>query len=62
MLPNKLAGTKEIVHSLAQEVSVNTHLNIMAQYHPCHKAYDIPQLSRPLNREEFKEAIELSRQ
>jgi len=60
VLPNRLAGTREIVRFLAQEVSTNTYLNIMAQYHPCHKAFDIPSLARPVNKQEFKEAIDLA--
>jgi putative pyruvate formate lyase activating enzyme len=60
VLPNRLAGTEEIVAFLAQEVSTNTYLNIMAQYHPCHKAFDIPQLSRPVSKQEFNEAIDLA--
>ena len=62
VLPNRLAGTREVVRFLAQEVSTNTYLNIMAQYHPCYKAFDIPQLARPLNRQEFHEAIDLAHQ
>ena len=62
VLPNRLAGTKKVVHFLAQEVSANTYLNVMAQYHPCHKAFDIPQLARPVNGQEFNEAIELAQQ
>ena len=60
VLPNQLAGTEEIVAFLAQEVSTNTYLNIMAQYHPCHQAFDIPQLSRPVSKQEFYEAIDLA--
>ncbi|MFC1933345.1 radical SAM protein [Chloroflexota bacterium] len=60
VLPNRLAGTEEIVRFLAQAVSDNTYLNIMAQYHPCHKASDIPNLSRSLLRKEFQEAIDLA--
>ena len=60
VLPNRLAGTQEIVRFLAQEVSTNTYLNIMAQYHPCYKAFDIPLISRPVNRQEFYEAIDLA--
>ncbi|GAI15680.1 unnamed protein product, partial [marine sediment metagenome] len=30
VLPNRLAGTQEVVRFLAQEVSTNTYLNIMA--------------------------------
>jgi putative pyruvate formate lyase activating enzyme len=62
VLPNGLAGTKEVVRFLAHEVSTNTYLNIMAQYHPCYKAFDIPQLARPLHRQEFHEAIDLAHQ
>ena len=62
VLPNGLAGTKEVVRFLAQEVSTNTYLNIMAQYHPCYKAFDVPQLARPLLGQEFYEAIELAHQ
>ncbi len=62
VLPNRLAGTDEVARFLAQEVSTNTYVNIMAQYHPCHKAYDIPKLSRPALREEFHEAIDLAHQ
>jgi putative pyruvate formate lyase activating enzyme len=61
VLPDGLAGTEGVVSFLAQEVSANTYLNIMAQYHPCHKAFDIPQLARPINREEFEEAVSLAR-
>jgi len=62
VLPNRLAGTQEVVRFLAQEVSTNTYLNIMAQYHPCYKAFEISQLSRPVNKQEFHEAIDLAHQ
>jgi len=62
VLPGGLAGTDGVVRFLAQEVSTNTYLNVMAQYHPCHKAFDIPQLARPVNREEFNGAVNLARQ
>jgi len=62
VLPNRLAGTQEVVRFLAQEVSTNTYLNIMAQYHPCYKAFDIPQLARPVNKQEFSEATDLAHQ
>jgi putative pyruvate formate lyase activating enzyme len=62
VLPHGLAGTKEVVRFLAQEVSTNTYLNIMAQYRPCYKAFDIPLLSRAMNKQEFYEAIDLAHQ
>jgi putative pyruvate formate lyase activating enzyme len=62
VLPNRLAGTEGVVRFLVQEVSTNTYLNIMAQYHPCYKAFDIPQLARPVDRQEFGEAVALAQQ
>ena len=62
VLPNRLAGTKEIVRFLAREISTHTYLNIMAQYRPSYKASTAPLVSRPLNGEEFNEAITLAHQ
>lgn len=42
VLPRGLAGTKGVVNSLSKQISRNTYVNIMAQYHPCHKALEIP--------------------
>ncbi len=61
VLPNRLAGTEEVVRFLAQEISPDTYLNVMAQYHPCHKAFDVPEIARPVSRQEFSEAVDLAR-
>ncbi len=62
VLPHRLAGTQEVVRFLAQEVSTDTYLNIMAQYRPCHRAASATSINRPLLKEEFREAIALARQ
>jgi putative pyruvate formate lyase activating enzyme len=61
VLPHGLAGTEETTRFLAREVSLNTYLNVMAQYHPCHQAFRFPLLSRAVTREEFDEAVSLAR-
>ena len=60
VLPHGLAGTKEIMKFIAEDLSLNSYVNVMAQYHPRHKAFQIPQLARPLSKQEFLEAIELA--
>jgi putative pyruvate formate lyase activating enzyme len=60
VLPERLAGTEEVTRFLAREVSTNTYLNIMAQYHPCHQAFNQAPLARPVNEREFNEAIEIA--
>ncbi len=62
VLPNGIAGTEEVVRFLAQDISPNTYLNVMAQYYPSHRAFKIPVLSRPLTREEFAQAVKLARE
>ena len=62
VLPHRLAGTAEVVRFLAEEVSVNTYLNVMAQYRPCHKAFEFPLLARPITGEEYGEAVNLARE
>ena len=61
VLPHGLAGTEETTRFLAKEISLNTYLNVMAQYHPCHQAFRFPLLSRATTREEFAEAVDLAR-
>ena len=62
VLPNGIAGTEKVVRFLAEEVSVNTYLNVMAQYYPSHRAFKIPALSRPPTRQEFADAVNLARE
>jgi len=57
ILPNNLAGSRESLTWLAQEVSPNVTISLMSQYHPTHKAYNYPQLSRSINISEHEEAL-----
>ena len=60
VLPNDLAGTEKVMEFLATEISTETFVNIMDQYRPLHKAFQYPELSRPITRMEFKRAIEIA--
>jgi len=60
VLPERLAGTQEIVRFLAEEISTDTYLNVMDQYHPCYKAGNLPPLNRRLNRQEYEEAVQMA--
>jgi putative pyruvate formate lyase activating enzyme len=57
VLPEGIAGTSEVVKFLAHGISKNTYLNIMDQYHPCHKVFDHPPLDRRLTNQEYAEAV-----
>jgi putative pyruvate formate lyase activating enzyme len=62
VLPHGLAGTKGIVNFLSKEISRHTYVNIMDQYHPCYKAFQIPGLGRRISSTEFREALSLARE
>ena len=58
VLPNNLAGTREIIRYLCEEVSQKTYLNIMDQYHPAHKSHHYPELDRRLSDQEYQTAVD----
>ena len=62
VLPCGLAGTKGVVNFLSREISPNTYVNIMAQYHPCYRAFQIPGLARRISTAEFQEALSLAQE
>jgi len=61
VMPENIAGTKEVMKFLADEISKNTYVNIMPQYRPCGTAYNHPVLSRKIIQNEFDEAIKTAR-
>jgi putative pyruvate formate lyase activating enzyme len=61
VLPGGLAGTAGLVEFLAAEISADTYLNLMDQYHPCHRAREDGRLARRLSDGEFEEARRLAR-
>ncbi|WP_258359512.1 radical SAM protein [Moorella sulfitireducens] len=61
VLPEGLAGTKEVMEFIAREISPYAYINVMNQYYPAGEAYRYGPLSRRITREEFKEALETAR-
>ena len=60
VMPESLDETEAILSFLACEVSANTTVNVMEQYHPCGRAQDFPPLDRALNRDEYQRAVSLA--
>lgn len=66
VLPGDLAGTAEVVRFLAEEVSRDTYVNVMGQYHPAYRAWDcatdaVP-IDRRVTREEVRSAVAAARE
>ena len=57
VMPNNAGGSEKIMAWIAASLSKDTYVNIMAQYSPVYKAYDYPEISRRITREEYKKVV-----
>lgn len=62
VLPDNLAGTRDIMRFISRSVSTNTYVNIMSQYRPCGRAHEISGLDRRPTVEEFRAARAAARE
>ncbi len=62
VMPNRVAGTKEFVEWVAQNLSTDTYVNIMAQYRVEHRAFEYDRIARAISAEEFVEAMEWAKE
>jgi putative pyruvate formate lyase activating enzyme len=60
ILPNSLAGTDKVVQFLSNEISKETYLNLMDQYHPSYNAHQYPELLRPITNDEYRDALKMA--
>ncbi len=58
VLPDGLAGSREVIDFLAGEISRDTFLNVMDQYHPAWRAGEQRALDRRVYRQEVQEVRE----
>lgn len=58
VLPNNIAGSKEIIDFIADEISPDTYINIMDQYHPAYKSSQYKDLNRRITPSEYKEVVD----
>ncbi len=61
VLPEGYAGTAQVMAFVAENISTETYVNIMDQYHPCFRAGEYPLLNRRITRDEFKQALRETR-
>ncbi|UCG05638.1 MAG: radical SAM protein [Desulfobacterales bacterium] len=62
VLPNGLAGTREVMQFIAAKISPNSYVNVMSQYRPCGRAAEVNGLSSYLPPGDYRQALELARQ
>jgi len=62
VLPEGIAGTRDIMRFVAKEISPYTYVNIMNQYRPCGLAYQHKPLARSISRQEYEAALDATRE
>jgi putative pyruvate formate lyase activating enzyme len=58
VLPQGLAGTRQVLAWIVDELSPAIHISLMSQYFPAHRAIGHPHLGRKVTSEEYLEALE----
>lgn len=62
VLPEGMAGTEKVMRFIAEEISKDTYVNIMAQYRPYYKAVGHPVIGRRITFAEYQQAVDIARQ
>ncbi len=57
VMPNNIAGSENVMEWIAGNLPKDTYINIMVQYNPAYKAYDYPELSRRITRDEYVKVV-----
>jgi putative pyruvate formate lyase activating enzyme len=57
VMPNDVGGTREVIRWIATNLPKDTYINLMSQYRPVYKAFNYPEISRRITREEYAAAL-----
>ncbi len=58
VMPNNIGGSEKVMEWIAGELPKDTYVNIMVQYNPVYKAFDYPELSRRITKDEYVQVID----
>ena len=56
VLPHGISGTDKIAKFIATELSKDTYISLMSQYHPYYEAYQFKEIFRRITYQEYKDA------
>ena len=60
ILPNDLAKSESVLKFIAEKISKNTYIALMAQYFPANRTPQIPELNRRITREEYNKVLDFA--
>lgn len=59
VLPNEIAGSKDSLRFIKDEIGKETFISVMSQYFPTNRSAEFPLLSRPIGQREYEKVLEL---
>ena len=61
VLPGGAAGTEQVMKFVAEDLSADSYVNVMAQYRPEFRATEFPELNRRITDQEYRQAVEIAK-
>ncbi len=61
VMPGCVEDSKQVLRFIAEEISLNTYVNIMDQYRPCGRAYEHPLITRRITPQEYREVLDFAK-
>ncbi len=58
VMPSEVSGSQKVISWVAKNLPKDTYVNIMSQYHPQYKAYNYPEISRRITKEEYNNVVQ----
>ncbi|MGD8256844.1 MAG: radical SAM protein [Desulfobacterales bacterium] len=62
VLPDGLAGTRDVMRFIAQKISLNSYVNVMSQYRPCGRASEVAGLNKSLATQDYHLAVQAAKE
>lgn len=60
VMPEDVVGSRKVLEFIGKNISQNTYMSIMAQYHPAHLAFEFPELSRRISKTEYDAVLKMA--
>jgi len=61
ILPGGVAGSKEVLKFIVNELSPEVYVSLMAQYHPAHLSAEYPEVNRRITSQEYGSTLKYAR-
>lgn len=62
VMPNGVSGTRGVIAWIAENLPLNTYVNLMSQYRPMYEAFDFEPIARRITAAEYNDAVNQARE